>query len=192
MFKKVNELSGFEDIRDIYWVGSNSHVYSFGNYGSSQKANKPRKLKTIVKPNGYANVALMRNDGTVATIRLHRLVATAFVPNPHNLPVVNHLDEIKHHNHADNLEWVTHKGNNDYSLAKKVFQYDGDGTLVRTYNSVADVGAVGFNKGHVAACARGEESHHKGFVFSFKFMTKHEVVQRLSKPFYLKGDRRRK
>lgn len=51
------------------------------------------------------------------TVRLHRAVATAFIPNPDNLPEVNHIDGNKLHNHVSNLEWTTHKRNMEHAYA---------------------------------------------------------------------------
>lgn len=48
---------------------------------------------------------------TCAAGVVHRLVAQCFVPNPNNLPTVNHIDGNKHNNHADNLEWMTQRQN---------------------------------------------------------------------------------
>ncbi len=50
---------------------------------------------------------------------VHRLVAKAFIPNPNNYPCVNHKDENKSNNHADNLEWCTYKYNVQYSLKRR-------------------------------------------------------------------------
>lgn len=48
--------------------------------------------------------------------KVHREVALAFIPNPYNLPEVNHIDGDKHNNHVSNLEWVTHQQNVQHSF----------------------------------------------------------------------------
>ena len=53
-------------------------------------------------------------DGCQKTSGVHRLVAQAFIPNPDNLPVINHKDENKLNNNVDNLEWCTMEYNNKY------------------------------------------------------------------------------
>lgn len=59
---------------------------------------------------GYLKVELSAN-GEIKTMSVHRLVAMAFIPNPLNLPIVHHKNEIKTDNRADNLEWVTAEKN---------------------------------------------------------------------------------
>jgi hypothetical protein len=49
----------------------------------------------------------LSKDGKAKPFRVHRLVAVAFIPNPDNLPIINHKDENKLNNNADNLEWCT-------------------------------------------------------------------------------------
>ena len=62
-------------------------------------------------------VILCKNYKTVART-VHRLVANAFIPNPDNLPEVNHKDENKLNNHADNLEWCSSSYNKNYRNKK--------------------------------------------------------------------------
>lgn len=84
---------------------------------------------------------------------IHRLVAKAFLPNPHNYPIINHKDENPRNNDARNLEWCTYAYNNAYgtkglrtSLAqinrkdcsKQVAQYDKDGKLIAVYESLKE------------------------------------------------------
>lgn len=66
---------------------------------------------------GYCLVGLCRNNRSKC-FRLHRLVAMAFIPNPDNLPEVNHKDENKLNNRVDNLEWCTRGYNVRYGTAK--------------------------------------------------------------------------
>ena len=62
---------------------------------------------------GYFIVCLYKNK-THKYYLIHRLVALTFIPNPDNLPCVNHLDEDKTNNRVDNLEWCSHKYNSNY------------------------------------------------------------------------------
>ena len=50
---------------------------------------------------------------------IHRLVAEAFIPNPNNYPCINHKDENKENNNANNLEWCTYKYNSNYGTCRE-------------------------------------------------------------------------
>lgn len=75
----------------------------------------PSKIINQLKHNGYMQVVLAMN-GKTSSARVHRLVANAFIPNPNQLPQVNHIDGDKTNNDANNLEWVTAKQNVDHSV----------------------------------------------------------------------------
>lgn len=98
---------------------------------------------------------------------VHRLIATAFKPNPENKPCVNHIDGNSLNDEADNLEWVTYSENTRHAIAtglmppggraQPVAQYEMDGSLVRTYDSIAEASRqTGFNSGNIGSACRGQ------------------------------------
>ena len=81
---------------------------------------KPCKLVWCIDNLGYASVRLRReSDGQQKSYRIHRLVAEAFIPNPNNLPMVNHKDENRQNNDVKNLEWCTNRYNLNYGTARE-------------------------------------------------------------------------
>lgn len=72
------------------------------------------ELKQRINKDGYKEVTLGSGDKRT-TFRIHRLVAICFISNPNNLPEVNHKDYNRTNNSVDNLEWVSHKDNVNYS-----------------------------------------------------------------------------
>lgn len=75
-------------------------------------------LKQRPNQQGYPLTTICTN-GKVRTIAVHRMVAKAFVPNPRGVKCVNHIDEVKTNNNAENLEWVTHTENNNHGTFKE-------------------------------------------------------------------------
>lgn len=73
-------------------------------------------LRNSINKAGYYTVTLSNNGKTKKKF-VHRLVAESFIPNPDNLPVINHKDENKLNNHVNNLEWCTHEYNLHYGTA---------------------------------------------------------------------------
>lgn len=68
---------------------------------------------------GYMRCILYDKDGSRKYTKIHRLVAQAFIPNPDNLPEVNHIDGDKTNNKVTNLEWVSHKRNMEHLYETK-------------------------------------------------------------------------
>lgn len=105
----------------ILWKKIESTNYYISNYGEV-KNKRGLILKTFTVHNRYC-IARICINGKYKTSLVHRLVASAFIPNPNNLTTVNHKDGNKHNNNVDNLEWSTQKDNIRHAwenvLAKK-------------------------------------------------------------------------
>ena len=102
------DIKGYEG---KYQISSHGRVRSLKN-------SKERILKPHKDTSGYKQVDLLK-DGKRKTCSVHRLVANHFIPNPNNLPQVNHKDENKLNNNIENLEWCTQKYNCNYGTRNK-------------------------------------------------------------------------
>ena len=99
----------------LYEVSNLGRVRSVDRY--YYRLHKGKVLSLSKNANGYLKVVLSCN-GKCKTIKVHRIVAEAFLPNPDNLPQVNHKDEDKTNNSVDNLEWCNAKYNLSYGTRK--------------------------------------------------------------------------
>lgn len=98
----VKDINGYEG---LYSINEDGGIWSY----RKQKFLTPRPDK-----DGYLRVGLTK-DKKQRTFFIHRLLAEAFIPNPDNLPLVNHKNEIKTDNRLENLEWATQWYNLEYS-----------------------------------------------------------------------------
>lgn len=129
---------------------------------------------------GYPRLRLYSSVGK-KSIRVHRMVAKAFIPNPEGKPQVNHINGIKHDNSVSNLEWVTNSENQLHAVSKglrrgrvgaesslftgAVEVYDKAGTLVHVLSGNADMSLKGFDFRLVSACLHGKRKSHRGCTF---------------------------
>lgn len=100
------DIPGYEG---LYQVSNTGQVRSL-NY---RRTGKKQILKPGYTKDGYETVNLNK-EGSYKTYKVHRLVAMAFISNPNNYPVVNHIDENKTNNAVWNLEYCTREYNNNY------------------------------------------------------------------------------
>ena len=99
------DVVGFEGLYEVSNLGNVNRLVKYNG------AHKPRKLR--MDRYGYKYVRLWKN-GKAKYFTVHRLVAMAFIPNPENLPCINHKDEDRTNNDVNNLEWCTVKYNSNY------------------------------------------------------------------------------
>lgn len=174
------DVLGYEG---YYQVSNLGNVRSL-NYNSTGRV---QLLSPNVVRNGYMQVLLCVNS-----IRnkqyVHRLVATAFIPNPNNLPQVNHLNECKTDNRADNLQWVTpkdncmygtrnkrvlqtHKIRNTARAERRVVQYALSGKMIASYKSINEAARqTSIRSGSICNCCNNKYGHKSagGYVWRFE------------------------
>lgn len=170
------DVIGFEG---RYMVSSLGRVASLSfpiEAGQLHYARKQHLLTLTIQNNGYVATALSYAKNKVKTVKVHRLVAEAFIPNPHNFPTVNHKDENKTNNTLNNLEWCTHHYNVNYgtgiqrrrtkfvlnkSNCKPVAKLDINKNVIQQYDGLIyasndinrDYSAITFAINHGGKCA---------------------------------------
>lgn len=130
------DVSGYEG---YYQVSNYGRVRS--TYNSYRKGDAEYYvMKGSLDTGGYRQV-LLTSNGRPRNFKIHKLVATAFIPNPNGYKELNHIDEDKTNNHVDNLEWCTREYNINYGkrtekTSHKVAQYSLDGELINIFPSI--------------------------------------------------------
>jgi len=153
--------------------------YKVSNTGKVKSFLKNKENGSVLVPEfarGYPSVGLC--DGKrKKTVSIHRLVALAFVPNPHNYNEVNHKDENKQNNNADNLEWCSRAYNMSYktarfrqgiSASKKVEQLTLDDIPIALYYSVPVAAKINNIDGSsILKCCNGRRKYVGGYKWRY-------------------------
>ena len=147
----------------------------------------PRVLKTQTDNNGYHRIRVTIEREKM-TYKVHREVAKAFMPNPENLPQVNHKDGNKDNNSVDNLEWITNRDNAHHAIANGLWDsvFEGsrkenerrkrpvighfflDGICAsRRFESVAEAERFVGSR-HVVDVLKGKRNSVKGWIFRYE------------------------
>ena len=171
-------------LTDMEWrkiVGFNN--YSISSLGLVRNDRTGLILKQQFNDHGYLTV-------TISGIprRVHRLVAEAFIANPHNKRTVNHKNGIRFDNYVGVLEWNTYKENNDHSFCslgrvgsylgkigkdcpnhKKVYQFSFDGILINEYYGCHEAARLtGSDYRKISAVCVRKRKTHNGFIWSYE------------------------
>lgn len=179
MQEQWKAIPGYEGLYEASTLGKIRSVYRYR-----------RVLKPMISSTGYERVDLFNNKKR-KQYSVHRLVAMTFIPNPEGKPIVNHMDENKLNNSADNLEWVTHVENCHYGTAiarrterldyskrrinnarqilacsKPIIQYDKSGNYIREWKSATECSKeTGFSISGIRSVVRGKRNSIFGYVF---------------------------
>lgn len=172
------KIKGFEG---LYEVSSEGRVRSLDRYVTGVDGVTRKHFGRVLRPgftHGYAFVHL--NDAERGRRRrcyVHRLVGETFIPNPQNLPQINHKDECRAHNNVKNLEWCNAKYNNNYGnhshrLSKAqsiaIVTYNMyTGKTMRYPSAAAASRELSLDTGHIAKVLKGKSNSHKGYIFMY-------------------------
>lgn len=166
-------------------IPSYSNLYTIDEHGNVWSNRKRKFITQRISNCGYKIVQLWR-EGKCKSITVHRLMALTFLPNPNQLPCVNHKDENKLNNNVENLEWCTYQYNINYGgcierikksnqknycsekrkeiartngakTSKKVKQFTKEGSFIAEYPSAKEASRqTKLNHSHILECCNGK------------------------------------
>jgi hypothetical protein len=177
----IEDIPG-EEWRDVFGYEGKYQVSNMGRVKSLnyRRTGKAQIMEQNEVRGGYLKVNLCKN-GKIDQSRVHRLVAIAFIPNPNNLPEVNHKDENIKNNIVSNLEWCNPKYNINYGnrnervsikllnrkdLSKPVLCVE-TGIVYDSANEASR--HTGANQGNIISCCRGKYGYKtvKGYHWQY-------------------------
>lgn len=173
------DVVGYEGLYQVSNLGRVKSLEHFVPTKNGAVRNSPSKIRINCFDGKYYHVILYK-QGRRKVALVHRLVADAFIPNPNNLPQVNHKDGNKLNNNMDNLEWCSAQDNILHAFATglcnpsithyrgvKAFLFD-SGTFVGEYTSLHEAADIlGLNVGHVCSVLRGRYKQTGGYYFKY-------------------------
>ena len=176
------DIEGYEGLYQVSNLGRVRSLDHLVNDGIREYIRKGRVRILTKASTGYYIVTIHNRKSKNCLV--HRLVAQAFIPNPDNLPDINHKDEDKTNNTVDNLEWCDKQYNNNYGTRKQraddaqhkksVLQCDMNGNIIREFMGVAEAArSIGKpdDATSISKCCRGKLKYAHGYTWKFKEAT---------------------
>lgn len=175
------DVVGFED---HYMVSSYGRIMSKGRelnipyLGITRIKTLDPKLMSVTvhhnKRHSYVQIlTTLHKDSDKSNHIMARLVALAFIPNPDNLPEVDHINGISTDNRASNLRWCSHTENVNNPITKSkihkraVMQLK-DGELIKEWPTIISAESEGFSHSKISLCCSGKNKSHKGYQWMYK------------------------
>ena len=181
------DIHGYEG---LYQVSNLGRVKSLDRIVTRKDGRKQlhrgKLIKSYCNNKGYYIIRLCKGC-KMKHMLMHRLVAQAFIPNPDNLPEVNHIDEKPSNNRVTNLEWCTRDYNMNYGTikerkskallggkspnAKAVIMFDKQGNKLKEFDSVSNAERYlgkPYIHTHISDCCRGDRKSAYGYIWKYK------------------------
>lgn len=153
------EIQGFEGL------------YAVSNRGRVKNLKTGKVLKYVIDNMGYAFVTLYKANSKPKNIKVHKLVVKTFIPNPDNLPQINHIDENKWNNNVSNLEWCTASQNQRHSAHQRscrINQLTLDGQFIRQWESSHQIGReLGYNQSYIIQSCKRKRKQAYGYKWEY-------------------------
>ena len=172
--KNINNIELWIDVpgyENLYKVSSYGRIYS-------EFKNKLLKPENV---NGYLRVTLCKNKSEHKRFFVHRIVASAFLDNPMNLPFINHKNQLRTDNNVSNLEWCDSVYNNNYadrtikaakSKSLPILQFDLHDKLIQEWSSAKEAEIeLGISRGRICNVCKGKRSTAGGYKWKYKNKT---------------------
>ena len=170
--------------KDVIGYEGLYQVSNLGRIKSLAKRGKPERImKQTLNHKGYPNLSLCKN-GKSSRRTTHREVAKAFIPNPDNLPQVNHIDGNKQNNNLENLEWCDNSYNQIHAnkmglnkhriervkevCCKPIAMYDYKGNFIKAFSSLNEASIeTGISNKSISYCALRKNKMSGGYKWQY-------------------------
>lgn len=163
-------MNGFKDVvgfEGLYVVNEKGDIYSL------KRHKKPYKIKPYKDRDGYLRVKLYNSKGKL-WIGVHKVVAMAFISNPNNYTMVNHLNYMRDDNRIANLEWCDAKENAQWSIQhykgsqhKAIICEGNDGGVEKFYSMSEASKAKQVNVANICRCCKGRTQRAGGYKWRY-------------------------
>ncbi len=181
MTEEWKDIKGYEGRYQVSNLGRvkalRRTVSGHNQYGEWTRTEPEQIMAQKLQNTDRLQVGLRDAEGKRKTFYVYRLVAEAFVPNPDNLPTVNHKNEDHHDNRAENLEWMTKAENNRYgthiqrcreALRMSVEMLTDEGQHVAYFDSMSEAAEKsGCPLSSIHRCCYGRQETTNGYRFKF-------------------------
>lgn len=151
--------------------------YEVSDQGEVRNAKTKKLLSLKKKIRGYVYVHL-HQDGKSKVVTVHRLIASAFIPNPNSLETVNHINYIKDDNRVENLEWMSYSENSGNKnpdknpnkiVRKQIEQLDLNGNILAEFDNISQAAKeLQINRGNINQVCLGKLKTAGGYIFRYK------------------------